>query len=495
VNSHAVSGRNKLVWREIVDRLYIAAVPEARNTPGNRASVAQTAVIMGGDDPGPGGIPESSGSPTGEGAVTGPKPQSHGMTAANDTAAQSSRLPRGLILVLALAGILVAVLAIRQFAALVAPVLLALVLVVAVHPLTGYLRRRGLPKWAASTVTLVATLGVILGLAAAVALSIAQLATILPDYEDRFVEILDNFRAWLASLGVGPDELRTALAEISFSKVANLLTVILAGLVSTFSNLLFLLFVLAFMAVDADGFASRISHVRRSHPNVVGALDTFVYGTRRYLLVSTVFGFVVAALDTSFLWIAGVPLPLLWGLLAFITNYIPNVGFIIGVIPPALLGLLEGGPGLMIGVIVAYAVINFIIQSIIQPKFVSDAVNLSLTVTFLSLAFWTLIIGPVGAILAVPLTLLAKALLFDVDPSTRWMSSLLAGGPAPEDGDADEASDRKPEAAAAAPSSAADGQDRLPGQDLRSEQARPVPEQATRTPEAAEPTTPTTTGG
>ena len=125
----------------------------------------------------------------------------------------------------------------------------------------------------------------------------------------------------------------------------------------------------------------------------------------------------------------------------------------------------------------------------------SDAVNLSLTVTFLSLAFWTLIIGPVGAILAVPLTLLAKALLFDVDPSTRWMSSLLAGGPAPADGDAERTSDRDPQVSANAPVSAADGQDRLPSQESRSEQAQPVPEQATRSPEAAEPTTPTTTGG
>jgi predicted PurR-regulated permease PerM len=416
------------------------------------------------------------------------------MTAADVTAARSSRLPRGLILVLALAGILVSVLAIRQFAEIVAPVLLAFVLVVAVYPLTGYLRRLGVPKWLASTLTLVAVLGLIVGLAAALALSVAQLATILPDYEDRFVEIVDNFRGWLASLGIGPEELRTALAEISFSKVASLVGVILAGLAATFSNLLFLLFVVAFMALDAGGFASRMSHVRRSHPDLVGSLDSFVRGTRRYLLVSTVFGFIVAALDTTYLWLVGVPLPLLWGLLAFITNYIPNVGFIIGVIPPAVLGLLEGGPGLMLGVIVAYSVINFVIQSIIQPKFVSDAVNLSLTATFLSLVFWTFVIGPVGAIIAVPLTLLSKALLFDVDPSTRWMSSLLDGGPAPEDGDAGGTSDREPEASSDAPVAAAAGRNRPPGQGSASGQAQPVPEQTARSPEASAEPTPTNRG-
>src|SRR5687767_13249365 len=156
------------------------------------------------------------------------------MDAANDAAARSSRLPRGLILVLALAGMLVAVLAVRQFAEIVAPVLLALVLVIAVYPLTGYLCRRGLPKWLASTLTLVATLGVILGLAGAVAFSLARLATLLPTYEDRFVELVDNTRSWLASLGIGQTEIQTALEQISYTRVAELFVAILAGLAATF---------------------------------------------------------------------------------------------------------------------------------------------------------------------------------------------------------------------------------------------------------------------
>jgi AI-2 transport protein TqsA len=193
--------------------------------------------------------------------------------------------------------------------------------------------------------------------------------------------------------------------------------------------------VVAFMALDAMGFSSRLSRVRRERPEVVGALDKFVAGTRSYLLVSTLFGLIVAAIDAGFLWLIGVPLPLLWGLLAFITNYIPNIGFVIGVVPPALLALLQGGPRLMVIVIVVYSVINFIIQSIIQPKYVADAVDLSLTLTFLSLIFWSFVIGPLGAVLAIPLTLLTKALLLDVDPSTQWMSSLVTGGPAPPEDD------------------------------------------------------------
>jgi predicted PurR-regulated permease PerM len=388
------------------------------------------------------------------------------VTHPDGVSAQSSRLPRGLILVVAVAGMLVAALAIRQFAGIVAPILLALVLVIAVYPLTGILRRRGLPMWLATTITVIAVLGLIVGLAAALALSIARLATILPEYQDDFAELVANARTWLASLGVGQAEVQAVLDQISLGKIAGLAADILASVAATFSNLLFLLFVIAFMALDAAGFASRVSRVRRQRPEVLGALDTFVSGSRRYLAVATVFGLIVAAFDVVFLWLIGVPLAVLWGLLAFITNYIPNVGFVIGLIPPALLALLEGGPQLMILVIVVYSVINFVIQSIIQPKFVSDAVNLSLTVTFLSLVFWTFIIGPIGAILAVPLTLLVKSLLFDVDPSTRWMSSLLEGGPAPpEDVNPDETSGHEPEISSGGAPVAVGGRDRSPGQD------------------------------
>ena len=114
-------------------------------------------------------------------------------------------------------------------------------------------------------------------------------------------------------------------------------------------------------------------------------------------------------------------------MLAFVTNFIPNIGFVIGVIPPALIALLDGGPGLMIAVIITYSVINFLIQSVIQPRVVGDAVGLTALLTFMSLVFWTWVIGPLGALLAVPLTLFARALLIETNPRLRWALPLIAG--------------------------------------------------------------------
>ena len=121
-----------------------------------------------------------------------------------------------------------------------------------------------------------------------------------------------------------------------------------------------------------------------------------------------------------------VPLPLVWGLFSFITNFIPNIGFVIGVIPPALLALLEGGWDQALLVVLVYSGINVVIQTFIQPHYVGATVGLSTEMTFLSLVVWTFLLGPLGALLAVPMTLLVRALLLDPDGRLAWVSPLIS---------------------------------------------------------------------
>jgi predicted PurR-regulated permease PerM len=101
-----------------------------------------------------------------------------------------------------------------------------------------------------------------------------------------------------------------------------------------------------------------------------------------------------------------------------------------------VLGLLEGGPRLMLLVIAVYCVVNFVLQSVIQPRYVGDAVGLSGSVTVLSLVFWAWLLGPLGAFLGVPLTLLVKALMVDADPQAHWLKPLIASSDEPAAGDA-----------------------------------------------------------
>lgn len=160
------------------------------------------------------------------------------------------------------------------------------------------------------------------------------------------------------------------------------------------------------------------------------ALLSFAHGTRPYLVVSRVFGLVVAVIDTGLLLVLGVPGAVLWGLPTS-----PTSAFLFGLVPPVVLALLEGGPGLMLAVVIAYSVINVVIQSVIPPKMVGAAVGISARITFLSLVVWAWILGPLGAILAVPLTRLVKALLVYVDPRSRWVAGLMGDGRVADDAD------------------------------------------------------------
>ncbi|MBL1075959.1 AI-2E family transporter [Nocardia sp. 2] len=341
-------------------------------------------------------------------------------------------IPRGLIVLLAAAAGVVAIAGMKLSAGMLGPIFLALMLTVAVQPIQSWAQRRGLPPWLGMVGAVIAVVVIIFGIVGMLAVSIAQLATILPGYADKLQDLLAGVRDLLKQFGVGGKPIQEMLSNIDMGKLVSLLETLLSGTLGVFSNLLFILALVLFMAVDGMTIGRKLEIISSVRPDIGYALTTFAEGTRKYLVVSTVFGFIVAVLDGGALWLMGIQLPVLWALLSFITNYIPNVGFVIGLVPPALLALLSEGPRAMLWVIVVYSVLNFVIQSIIQPKFVGDAVGLNVTITFLSLVFWTWILGALGAILAVPLTLLLKAMLLDIDPATRWVNVLIGDRSAQE---------------------------------------------------------------
>jgi AI-2 transport protein TqsA len=340
-------------------------------------------------------------------------------------------LPRGVIVLLGIAGVVITVAGLRGVAHLIAPVFLALMLTVTVSPLSVWLRGRGAPIWVAMLTTVTVVYVGLFALGTAMVVSVAKLLELLPTYQTQFASLQADLVSALSNFGISEAQLNDVLERANPTAIANLVAWAFGGITSVLSNAVFLLAVLLFMCLDSVTFPARLQSTAGQRPQVVRALRSFAHGTRSYLLVSTVFGLIVAVVDTLMLWALDIPLPVLWGLLAFITNYIPNIGFVIGLLPPALLALLDGGVEKMTAVIVLYCVVNFIIQSVIQPKIVGDAVGLSSTVSFLSLVFWAWVLGPLGALLAIPLSLLAKGLLVDIDPSTQWINVLLSGGASP----------------------------------------------------------------
>ncbi|TFV85621.1 AI-2E family transporter [Blastococcus sp. CT_GayMR16] len=372
-------------------------------------------------------------------AENAPAPPPSGATSVDATAAAapsspaadpaSGALPRWLLLLLGAAAATVAVGGLRAIAWLVAPVFLALVVVIALTPVQRWLRRIGAPSWLATAVLLILVWSILLSFVALLVLSIAQLAALLPDYADRAQVLINGVVNDLNDAGIVSGQLSDLVAQIDYSQLVGVATGLLSGLTDAASTLVLLLTALVFVAIESSGFGRRMALVAAERPHLPVALSLFTQGTRSYLLVSTVFGGIVAVGDWVALSIIGIPAAGIWGLLAFVTNYVPNIGFVLGVVPPALLGLLAGGWGELIAVVVVYALLNFVVQTLIQPRFVGDSVGLSMTVTFCALLFWGWVMGALGALLAIPLTLLVKVLLVDLDPRGHWLDAVLREEP------------------------------------------------------------------
>jgi AI-2 transport protein TqsA len=335
-------------------------------------------------------------------------------------------LPRGLIILLGLAAALVAALGLREFSDILGPVFLALVLSIAVHPVRRLADRYHVPSWLGIILSLIAVYGIVLGLFAILIVAGIQFATLLQDYAPQFQAFLQQVSQVLQSVGVSQEKLQGLASQLSPSRLVELAGSVIGGIAGVLSDVFFLIVLLFFTVADAGDFASKLTNISIRGRRLADAFQQFAHGTRQYLAVATIFGLIVAFCDVVALWILDIRYAWLWGLLAFITNYIPNIGFIIGLVPPTIIALLDRDVVTAIIVVVVYCVLNFVIQTIIQPRVVGVTVGLSATLSFLSLIIWATILGAAGAFLAIPLSLFVKSLFVDVDPEHDWLAPLLS---------------------------------------------------------------------
>ena len=341
-------------------------------------------------------------------------------------AASRGMLPRYVLVTVGVAALVVTIVVLRELQSIVAPVFLALNLVIIVHPLQVHLIRLRVPRFLAAMVTVVVVLALLIAFFALTGWSIARLVILLPSYTEKMLEIVQSAAAWLATMGLSPTFLEDQLAALDANSIASAAGAVFSNVSAVVGVLTSVVMAVFFVAMDSMSIDHRLRATAAVRPRFAQALTSFAQGVRRYWIVATIFGLIVAVLDVIALEIIGVPLALVWGVLAFLTNYIPNIGFVIGLVPPALLALVDQGWVAALWVVIAYSVLNFVIQSIIQPKFTGESVGVTPFISFLSLLFWYWVLGALGALLALPATLLLKAFLVDADPGARWVNNLIA---------------------------------------------------------------------
>ena len=333
-------------------------------------------------------------------------------------------LPRSAIILLTLACATVVAFGIAAMRGVVTPVFFAFVLTLCVHPLRRWMQAHGVPRGLATGSTIAAVFALLAGFAAVLVASLAQFSALLPQYAPQLAELGASITQRLESVGFGPEQTQAVVDGFTPGRIIGFLAGVLGNITSIVGGLVVILTMLILMAVDGSRMPALLTHLNYHRPDLVTAFNGFGGGVRRYMIATTVLGVAQGLFNWLVLVLLQVPGALLWGLLSFICSFIPNIGYFIAIIPPLFFGFLTGGWPTVLAVIVIYGGINSVIQSIVQPKYVGNAVALSETLTFASVLFWALILGPVGAILAVPLTLLARTILLDSDPAIAWWRPL-----------------------------------------------------------------------
>lgn len=320
---------------------------------------------------------------------------------------------------LAVAALVVVAAGIKAAEAIMVPFLLAAFIATIAATPVFWLHRYRVPVGAAIASVVVLLVALLIGVGAVVAQSVARFRDQLPFYEARIKESLDGLFGLLAELGI---ELSPALLDPA--KALGFAGDALFGLGNVLSNSFFIVLTVIFILAEASSFPRKLRTVLDEPERDLPHFERFAVNVNRYIAIKTTVSLGTGVFVTLALWLIGVDFPILWGLLAFLLNYVPTIGSIIAAVLPVLLALVQLGPGHAIATAAVFLVVNVVMGNVVEPKFMGRSLGMSTLVVFLSLVFWGWMLGPVGMLLSVPLTMTAKIAL-EANPSTEWIAHLL----------------------------------------------------------------------
>jgi len=346
------------------------------------------------------------------------------MPASSDT---TQSITRPLII---MAALVVIIAGMRASQPMLVPFLLSIFIAVISVPPMFWLQQRGLPSWAALLIVILGILGMALLIAALAGTSLDDVSRALPGYQERLKGEFSGLLGWLSDHGVAlPQE--KLMNIIDPGAAMGLATGVLAGLGNVMTNALLIFLTVIFMLLEAANFPHKIRRAFVDPEKTFAHFKVFADNLKSYAIIKTLISLGTGILIGIWLAILGVDYPLLWGTLAFLLHYIPNIGSIIAAVPAVLLAILQFGPGTAVLTAGGFVVVNLLMGNVVEPRYMGRGLGLSTLVVFLSLVFWGWILGPVGMILSVPLTI-AATLALDANAETRWIAILLGPDQASE---------------------------------------------------------------
>ena len=255
---------------------------------------------------------------------------------------RSQNAHRNAFILIGLGGATVTAFGLAAIAGIFAPVFLGVVLTICVHPLRVWLEKRGVPRGIGTASVIIAVVLLLAGLGYAMLVAFGQFGALLQEFSDQIAAIGQDVAAWLSSIGIGADEINDIFAGFDPAALVAFIGGLIGGLTGWFSLLVIVFTMVMLMAMDAAFVPTVLKQLYPARPLAVASLVGYSSNVRRYMVATTVLGVAQGVVDWLALTIIGVPGAFIWGLLAFVCSFIPNIGYFIALIPPIIFGALVG---------------------------------------------------------------------------------------------------------------------------------------------------------
>lgn len=319
--------------------------------------------------------------------------------------------------------IVVIIAGIKTAAEIVSPFILSVFIAIISSPPLFWMEKHKVPKVLAMLIIIVGIVIFSTAIFSLVGSSVESFTRNIPQYSNQLQSQLSGLISWLGTHGV---TISSDLFQEYFnpSSALTLVANTLSGFGIVLTNGFLILLTVIFILFEASSFPNKLRALSDRPEASLRHYRRITQTVEHYIALKTVVSLGTGTILALWLYILGVDFPLLWGLLAFLLNFVPNIGSFIAAVPPTLLALVQLGPTYSLLTAAGYVVVNTVIGNMIEPRFMGKGLGLSTLVVFLSLVFWGWVLGPVGMLLSVPLTMTIKIIL-EVRENTRWIAILL----------------------------------------------------------------------
>lgn len=310
---------------------------------------------------------------------------------------------------------------ISQLASILIPILFSLFATLILAPLIHKLQKKGIHPVVSVALVILLFLLIVMAIGLLVASAILQFNQLIPTYQSRLIETLNSLSIYLPS--VENISLGTIALDIALFLLGSLAS-IFTGAVNAATTVGLIIITTAFLLIDAVGISKKVQREVEEHFALAANIKNLGQQVVDYMVIRTETNLMMGIWTAIILLIAGIDFAILWGFLAFVLGYMPYIGLLLSVIPPAILALLQYGPLGALAIIAAILIINALSENVLFPSLAGRGLELSPSVVFLSLVYWGYVLGPAGALLSTPLTMVVRTILASFE-ETHWLAELM----------------------------------------------------------------------